>query len=121
MRRIEFLQRGTAALALTAAPRAAWGTGFTLPLRAPPAFPLATSTAFALPRRGYKSLGANSSVITKAQHCRAEVFARGYGWIPADPADVRKVMLEEPPGHLASNDPEVAAARRTLFGAWEGN
>lgn len=72
-------------------------------------------------RFGYKSLGANSSVITKAQHCRAEVYVQAYGWIPADPADVRKVMLEEPPGHLARDDPKVADAHQTLFGAWEGN
>lgn len=70
---------------------------------------------------GYKSLGANSSTITKAQHCRAEIFVSEYGWIPADAADVRKVMLEEPPGNLAPNDPKVVDARETLFGAWEGN
>ena len=70
---------------------------------------------------GYKSLGANSSTVTKAQHCRAEIFVREYGWIPADAADVRKVMLEEPPGNLAPNDPKVVDARKTLFGAWEGN
>jgi transglutaminase-like putative cysteine protease len=70
---------------------------------------------------GYKSLGANSEVISKAQHCRAEVFLSGFGWIPVDPADVRKVVLEEPPGHLALDDPKVAAARKTLFGAWETN
>lgn len=70
---------------------------------------------------GYKSLGANSDVITGAQHCRAEVFLTGYGWVATDPADVRKVMLEEPPGNLPLDDPRVAAARETLFGAWEGN
>jgi transglutaminase-like putative cysteine protease len=70
---------------------------------------------------GYKALGANSDVITKAQHCRAEVFLKGYGWVATDPADVRKVVLEEPPTNLAINDPKVAAARKTLFGAWEGN
>jgi transglutaminase-like putative cysteine protease len=70
---------------------------------------------------GYKSLGANASTITKAQHCRAEIFVSEYGWIPADAADVRKVMLEEPPGNLAPNDPKVVDARSTLFGAWEGN
>ena len=70
---------------------------------------------------GYKSLGANSSTITKAQHCRAEIFVSDYGWIPADAADVRKVMLEEPPGNLAPNNPKVVDARETLFGAWEGN
>jgi transglutaminase-like putative cysteine protease len=70
---------------------------------------------------GYKSLGAGSEVITKAQHCRAEVFLKGYGWVATDPADVRKVVLEEPPGKLAIDDPKVVAARKTLFGAWEGN
>lgn len=70
---------------------------------------------------GYKSLGANSELVTKAQHCRSEVFLTGYGWVPMDPADVRKVVLEEPPGKLGIDDPKVVAARRTLFGAWEGN
>ena len=70
---------------------------------------------------GYKALGAGSEVITKAQHCRSEVFLAGYGWMATDPADVRKVALEEPPGNLAVNDPKVVAARKTLFGAWEGN
>jgi transglutaminase-like putative cysteine protease len=70
---------------------------------------------------GFKALGTGSEVITKAQHCRAEVFLTGYGWVPIDPADVRKVVLEEPPTHLAIDDPKVAAARKTLFGAWEGN
>jgi len=70
---------------------------------------------------GYKSLGASSEVVTKAQHCRAEVFLTGYGWVATDPADVRKVALEEPPTNLALDDPKVVAARKTLFGAWEGN
>ncbi|KGM30367.1 transglutaminase-like domain-containing protein, partial [Inquilinus limosus] len=72
-------------------------------------------------RFGYKSLGANSPAVTKAQHCRAEVHLAGFGWVAADPADVRKVVLEEPPGKLALDDPKVAAAHRALFGAWEGN
>lgn len=70
---------------------------------------------------GYKSLGAGSANITKAQHCRAEVYLTGYGWVPVDPADVRKVVLEEPPGQLALDNPKVAQARRGLFGAWETN
>jgi transglutaminase-like putative cysteine protease len=72
-------------------------------------------------RFGYKSLGANSPTVTKAQHCRAEVHLADFGWVPVDPADVRKVALEEPPGKLALDDPKVAAARGGLFGAWEGN
>ncbi len=70
---------------------------------------------------GYKSLGAGSANITRAQHCRADVFVEGVGWIPVDPADVRKVILEEPPGNLAADDPKVKAARAALFGSWEMN
>jgi len=72
-------------------------------------------------RFGYKSLGAGSANITKAQHCRAEVYLSGLGWVPVDPADVRKVVLEEPPTNLAIDDPKVVAVRKTLFGAWETN
>lgn len=70
---------------------------------------------------GYKSLGASSANITKAQHCRAETFITGHGWIASDPADVRKVMLEEPPGNLTIDNPKVVDARKTLLGGWEGN
>jgi len=70
---------------------------------------------------GYKSLGASSEKITKSQHCRAEVYIGGYGWVPVDPADVRKVVLEEPPGNRPLNDELVAKARKQLFGSWEMN
>jgi transglutaminase-like putative cysteine protease len=70
---------------------------------------------------GYRSLGANSANITKAQHCRAEVYLADFGWVPVDPADVRKVVLEEPPTNLSMDDVKVAAVRTTLFGSWEGN
>jgi transglutaminase-like putative cysteine protease len=68
---------------------------------------------------GYKSLG-KSGDITKAQHCRAEVWLTGFGWVPVDPADVRKVVLEEKPG-LTLQDDVVIATREKLFGAWEMN
>ncbi len=70
---------------------------------------------------GYKSLGASSETVTKAQHCRAEVYLGGYGWVPADPADVRKVVLEEPPGNRPLDDDMVKRARARLFGSWEMN
>jgi transglutaminase-like putative cysteine protease len=70
---------------------------------------------------GYKSLGAASEKITKAQHCRAEVYLTGYGWVPVDPADVRKVVLEEPPGNLPLDSEMVTKARARLFGSWEMN
>jgi transglutaminase-like putative cysteine protease len=68
---------------------------------------------------GYKSLG-KSGDITKAQHCRAEVWLANFGWVPVDPADVRKVVLEEKPG-LTLQDDVVKSARETLFGGWEMN
>ena len=69
----------------------------------------------------FKSLG-KAGDISKAQHCRAEVHLSGYGWVPVDPADVRKVVLEEQPGGtLPLSDPRVVKARAKLFGAWEMN
>ncbi|MBM3646323.1 MAG: transglutaminase domain-containing protein [Alphaproteobacteria bacterium] len=70
---------------------------------------------------GFKALGTGSEVVSKAQHCRAEVWLAGNGWTPVDPADVRKVVLEEPPGNLDMTDAKVMAARKALFGSWEGN
>jgi transglutaminase-like putative cysteine protease len=70
---------------------------------------------------GYASLGTSSPNVTRAQHCRAEVYLDGYGWVPVDPADVRKVALEEPPGNRPMTDAMVKAARARLFGSWEMN
>jgi transglutaminase-like putative cysteine protease len=68
----------------------------------------------------FKSLG-KSGDVSRAQHCRAEVFLTGYGWVPVDPADVRKVVLEEKAGGIAITDPQAQKARAKLFGAWEMN
>jgi len=70
---------------------------------------------------GYKSLGPATGNVTKAQHCRAQVYLREYGWVAVDPADVRKVMLEEPPGNRPREDEMVQTARTRLFGSWEMN
>jgi transglutaminase-like putative cysteine protease len=70
---------------------------------------------------GYRSLGASSENVTKSQHCRAEVYLSDHGWLPVDPADVRKVILEEPPGNRPIGDPVVKDARARLFGSWEMN
>jgi transglutaminase-like putative cysteine protease len=69
---------------------------------------------------GYASLGKGGGDITKAQHCRAEFYLPTHGWVPVDPADVRKVILEEG-GGKAPTDPMVVAARKRLFGSWEMN
>ena len=70
---------------------------------------------------GYRSLGAASANISKAQHCRAEVYLDSHGWVPVDPADVRKVALEEKSQPVPIDDPAVQAVRPKLFGAWEMN
>jgi transglutaminase-like putative cysteine protease len=69
-------------------------------------------------RHGLPSLGLTSDNATRGQHCRAEVYLTGFGWVPADPADVQKVALEEPP---ESRNEQVRSARSQLFGSWEMN
>lgn len=65
----------------------------------------------------FKSLGSSGN-ISKSQHCRAEFHVAGVGWIPVDPADVRKAVLEE---KLPLEDPKIIALRKMLFGQWEMN
>jgi len=65
----------------------------------------------------FKSLG-HAGDISKAHHCRAEYYSPRHGWVAVDPADVRKVVLEE---KLPLNDPRVVALRERLFGYWEMN
>ncbi len=64
---------------------------------------------------GYKSLGAKNEVITKAQHCRAEIYLDGIGWVATDPADVRKVMLEEEKDGLTADDPTCRSRAAKAF------
>ncbi len=65
----------------------------------------------------YKSLGKFGD-ISKEQHCRAEFYLAGLGWVPVDPADVHQFALEE---GLPSNHLKVIALREKLFGSWEMN
>jgi transglutaminase-like putative cysteine protease len=70
---------------------------------------------------GYRALGAGSANISRAQHCRAEVFLKDYGWVAMDPADVGKVAREETSEWIKVDHPLVQAVRPKLFGGWEGN
>ncbi len=54
---------------------------------------------------------------TKAQHCKAEVWINT--WIPVDPADVRKFMLEEKISDL--RDQRVQKVKDFLFGGWDNH
>ena len=67
--------------------------------------------------RQFHCLGA-SGEVSKAQHCRAEYFSPRHGWVPVDPADVRKAVLQE---KLPLDDPKIVALRAELFGHWEMN
>lgn len=71
---------------------------------------------------GYKELGGNPASLKGAQHCRAEVYLKGYGWVAMDPADVTKVMRQETPEWIKSpQNAVVKPVNSALFGGWEGN
>jgi len=70
----------------------------------------------------YKELSGNPSSLKGAQHCRSEVYLKGYGWVAMDPADVAKVMRQETAEWIKSiQHPIVAPVNKALFGNWEGN
>ncbi|CAD7287358.1 hypothetical protein LMG7974_00256 [Campylobacter majalis] len=54
--------------------------------------------------------------ISQAQHCRAEFYLKGTGWVPVDPADVAKVRLGE---NLTNDSEKLTIIRDYLFGNWE--
>ncbi|MEN5386764.1 transglutaminase family protein [Aliarcobacter skirrowii] len=56
--------------------------------------------------------------ITGAQHCRAEFYIDGLGWVPADPADVTKVKLAE---KLSNDSKKLKEVKDYFFGSWEMN
>lgn len=56
--------------------------------------------------------------ISGGQHCRAMFWLAGFGWVPADPADVTKMRLTE---KKENGDPAVKAVNDYLFGNWEMN
>ena len=58
---------------------------------------------------GYRELGGNPAKLQGAQHCRAEVWLKRYGWVAMDPADVGKVMRQETPEWIKDDSNPVVA------------
>ncbi|MEY4504145.1 MAG: hypothetical protein RL154_438 [Pseudomonadota bacterium] len=56
--------------------------------------------------------------ITGAQHCRAEFYLDGIGWVPVDAADVAKVKLQD---DLKTEDAKYQNVKKYFFGSWENN
>ena len=56
--------------------------------------------------------------ISTWQHCRAEYYIAGIGWIPSDPADITKLELVE---KLKYDDKKVKELRARYIHSWEMN
>ncbi|WP_457605874.1 transglutaminase-like domain-containing protein [Nitratifractor sp.] len=56
--------------------------------------------------------------ITTWQHCRAEYYIPGIGWVPSDPADITKLELVESRKY---DDPKVQELKRRYLHSWEMN
>lgn len=72
-------------------------------------------------RVGESSLNKNlgkSGDISSSQHCQAEFYLAGFGWVPVDPSDVVKVAALD---SLPKNHAVISQLREQLFGAWEMN
>ncbi len=77
---------------------------------------IALARAAGVPTREILGIRSGKSApqdVSNWQHCWAEFFLPGYGWVPVDPADVRKAMLKQ---KLTLEDPKTAELREAYWG-----
>ena len=84
---------------------------FGIRLGAAPKMSAYSATAFGSAKDGVAN-------VNGGQHCRAEFYLAGFGWVPVDSADVAKMRLAE---KKSVEDKETQAVANYLFGNWEAN
>ena len=118
-------RRAAAALAISAlcwsrriwAGNAPTSTRFLSVWPAPRAFQRATYMAFGSPSPTWvtRALALHRKTSRNPSTAAPRCTSTSHGWVPVDPADVRKVVLEEPPGNRPLDDPTVTKGASAII------
>ena len=72
--------------------------------------------ASGIPAREHFGIRMNDGDCTTAQHCWAEFYLKGTGWVAADPADVLKAVLKN---KWEKDSDEARNTQEYYFGDWD--
>lgn len=72
--------------------------------------------AAGVPAREMFGIRMNDADITKNQHCWAEFYIQGTGWIAADPADALKAVLKN---NWSKDQQEALDTKESYWGGWD--